>query len=337
MRFSRWAASMGLTAIIAAAIPVPELNLKNLTSDSDVILVGIAQAVENEGATSIVVNGERVRAHRFRATIAPRQIIKGEVGDSVTVAFDLPDQPLGFEGVPINQVRLFFLKGETGFRFTSPYYPSVPAEGVSASKRASLDVVIACVLRVISSGREATDRRLEAVEAVRSTTENREEVLSTMHRALRALGVSPGDQLLRLAILVDLVRRNDTSVLPLVAPALRNKSVPQYASENLIYAIPKLSDPKATEFLSSLLHNPDVRVRRAAAQALRNSGSRAAIQPLVAALSDPDLDVQYFGVIGLGEITGQGEWRPLEEEFKAAPQRYTEHWRNWARLQSGKQ
>ena len=333
MRLSRWAASMGLTAMIAAAIPVPELNLRNLTSDSEVILIGIVRKVEDEGATSMVVNGERVRARRFRATIAPRQIIKGEVRDSVAVAFDLPDQPLGFGGVPTNRPRLFFLKGETDFRFTSPYYPSVPGDVVPSSKRASLDEVIACVLRVISSNREPADRRLEAVEALRSTTENREEVISAMHRTLRALGNSAGDQLLRLAILADLVRRNDTSVLSLVASGLRNKSVPQYAIDNLIYAIPNLSDPMAIDFLSSLLHNPDVRVRRAAAQALRNSGSRAAIRPLVAVLSDPDLDVQYFGVIGLAEITGQSKWRPLEEEFKAEPQRYTEHWRNWAQGQ----
>src|SRR5262249_51676525 len=115
--------------------------------------------------------------------------------------------------------------------------------------------------------------------------------------------------------------------------ALRTESVPRYAIGNLIYSLPNISDPRAVPILSSLLRSGDVLVRRAAAEALRNTASQGAVRPLVAALADPDRQVQYSAVIGLADITRQPEWRPLDEEFRASPQRYIQHWRDWGRAQ----
>ena len=87
----------------------------------------------------------------------------------------------------------------------------------------------------------------------------------------------------------------------------------------------------AIPILVKLLSAADVEARRAAASSLRHTQSQAALGPLATALQDGDFEVRYLAVIGLAEITGQGEWRPLREDFKDNQERYIGHWQQWAK------
>jgi HEAT repeat protein len=75
-----------------------------------------------------------------------------------------------------------------------------------------------------------------------------------------------------------------------------------------------------------------VNLRRGASAGLRNTRDPAAVEPLTRALHDSDRDVQYQAVIGLAEITGTtGEWAPGYGLFLRAPERYVNHWQEWAK------
>lgn len=71
--------------------------------------------------------------------------------------------------------------------------------------------------------------------------------------------------------------------------------------------------------------------RRAAAAALRHTGSNAAVDALSSALQDSDREVRYHAVLGLATITGLDEWGPSLELFDREEERYLTHWRAWAK------
>jgi hypothetical protein len=60
-------------------------------------------------------------------------------------------------------------------------------------------------------------------------------------------------------------------------------------------------------------------------------GGWASLCPLATTLDDTDFEVRYYGVTGLAEISGQLEWHPNMEVFRAEEARYLRHWRDWAR------
>ena len=92
-------------------------------------------------------------------------------------------------------------------------------------------------------------------------------------------------------------------------------------------------NPKAIPILERLLRSPDFKVRRGAAQALRNTGSSQAVAGLAEALNDSERDVRYIAVIGLGEITRQDEWSPSIDNFSEHEAYFLSYWRNWVKSQ----
>jgi hypothetical protein len=89
--------------------------------------------------------------------------------------------------------------------------------------------------------------------------------------------------------------------------------------------------PEAIPALERLLRAPDFKVRRGAAQALRNTGSSRAIAGLAEALNDSERDIRYIAVIGLGEITRQNEWSPSIDNFYQHEAYFLSYWRNWVK------
>lgn len=138
---------------------------------------------------------------------------------------------------------------------------------------------------------------------------------------------------MRLTAAAALLARNDISVLPMAHRVLTNPETPidDETRQNLLSAIYEgVSNKKAIPTFTLLLANSDVRVRRVAAMALRNTQSAERIDALVLTLMDNDFEVRYYGVIGLAEITGQDEWHPLMEEFTSKEGYYLAHWKQWA-------
>ena len=52
---------------------------------------------------------------------------------------------------------------------------------------------------------------------------------------------------------------------------------------------------------------------------------------MIEALWDPDREVRYYAVVGLGEITGQNEWTPATDYFAQNEEKFLTHWREWAK------
>ena len=76
-------------------------------------------------------------------------------------------------------------------------------------------------------------------------------------------------------------------------------------------------------------------MRQAAAHALRDTRSQRALAALILGLYNSDFEVRYYAVIGLAEITGTPQWRPLESDFKARESEYLTYWKSWGATQSG--
>jgi HEAT repeat protein len=156
-------------------------------------------------------------------------------------------------------------------------------------------------------------------------------------QAFRGAASQDPDPTIRLNAVAELLRRNDLSVLPIAKQVLMNPSSAQISvpwrleevEQNLSSAVAQVRDERAIPTLSEILKSSDVRARRGAALALRSTGSPNAEDALLSCLGDSDFQVRYWGVVGLAEITGQNEWRPLREDFKSNEQKYLRHWVEW--------
>jgi HEAT repeat protein len=152
-----------------------------------------------------------------------------------------------------------------------------------------------------------------------------------LKEALRFAAAEDRDLIVRMSAVVALLVQNDISVLPLAEQELSDpdSQLPDNSRLNLSSAIDEgVKGDAAVPALTRLLKNPDVRVRRAAAMALRNTKTKLAIDGLTLALEDGDAKVRYYAVIGLAEITGETEWRPSEKMFRANEGRYLRYWKS---------
>jgi HEAT repeat protein len=92
-----------------------------------------------------------------------------------------------------------------------------------------------------------------------------------------------------------------------------------------------LRDPAAIPSLGRIFLAGDIEARVAAAAALRNTGSPDAIPFLAKGLTDPVLDVRFWAVAGLAEITGDKGRSTTRKDFDSAGQQYVTYWTAWAR------
>ena len=320
-----------LFAVLASSIPVPALNLDELTDKADLIVVSQVTSVREIGRTSLPVGNEKVSARVMVSELRVDQVLKGSSGlSSAGVQFFSPEMPIGFRAIQPLSYRVFFLKGsaEDGFRLVSPYYPSVIAvPGIPAQGVAILERVVAQVATVLLLPSSSTDQKQEAIFALSSTKS------PAATRALRA-GLQEKEVTVQLSVTAALLERNEMSGLHIAEEALLNPrpDIPRYLLHNLSYGISEgVREEKAIPSLTRLLNAVSPEVRRAAASALRHTGSRSAIDPLLSAVGDSDLEVRYYSVVGLAEITGQTDWRPNMHDFLSDQHRYLNHWRDWAR------
>jgi HEAT repeat protein len=316
-----------LCPLLLHSAPVPGLNLSQLVGGADVIVAGSLLAIEDSGTTYADVSGSRQVVHQMTGPIQIGVVLKGTAPiPALTLRWILPEESYGYTGVPEHIYRLIFLhRSGSTYGLASVYYPTLPAiPGIKMEGATALDRVINQLAAVVHSGAGNAQDRIEAINAL-GTVENLN-VTSTLRDVL-----SDRARSVQLQAATVLLEHNDISALPLAEATLSRprSDVSPYLVHNLLYAISGgVRDEKAIPGLSRLVKSRDVETRRSAASALRNTGSRLAIDPLIAALGDEDFEVRYYSAIGLAEITGQNEWRPLMEEFKKNEQKYLAHWRN---------
>ncbi|HXE91721.1 MAG TPA: HEAT repeat domain-containing protein [Terriglobales bacterium] len=324
---------------LLAAIPIPAgaqhrtFDLREQTEEAEVIVVGGVISVRETGTTEVTIAGHTLPAKVLEAKVQVDRTLKGaNVPVQAAVRFALPISPagsVGYVGIAYPDYRIFLLKrAGDHFELANPYTPSLPAMP-QASASSSSDVLTAVVnelASVIESPHTPEIVKLGVAFRLGSTssaaaTEVLVRQLPTSNPALRA-GVADA-----------LLQHNYVPALAVAQELLMNSpaTVPRYLLVNLSSAIGRyVKDERAIPSLHALLKAPDASSRRAAALALRNTASRQALEALASALRDGDPEVRYYAVIGLAEITGQPEWRPLEEDFHADQARYLSHWLQWA-------
>lgn len=141
---------------------------------------------------------------------------------------------------------------------------------------------------------------------------------------------------LQLYAVAALLAVGDASALPMAERELLapDASLPSETLPNLRSSLARgVFGTAGIPELARLLEAGDAETRRAAATALGRSKLRSAAKPLVSGLDDADFKVALAAVHGLAKITGQLNWAPSDDAFRADRRRYVDHWKEWARDQ----
>jgi len=322
-------------ALTPAAPPlIPGLDLRALCDHSDVIVVGRALHVREGKSTTVVIQGKSFPGRHMLVELSVERVMKGRAeGTALTFSFSVPSVPIvsfGYEEVSVGQFGIFFLrKSDGGHEVLDPYHPFViAAPGAPQASGNLLDQVTAEVTHVLRSVQVSSDVKEQALWVLNNV--RTPVATAAIRAATRNQPLS-----VRLIAIGALLARNDISELDAAEDTLLHP--PQNVNQNLVAGVASairfgVKDPRAIPTLARLLKSGDVNVRRGAASALRSTQDQDAIKPLAQALYDTDGEVLYQAVIGLAEITGTtGEWAPASDTFLKNPQRYLDHWRDWAK------
>jgi len=306
--------------------------LDKLTADASLVAVGQITSVREVGRTTVQLGNLTAPAQAMVAELHVDHVLKGTAegsSSSVSFHFVVPDEFIGWQSVTLLSYRVFFLAESSGeLRLANPYYPSVVAiPGAKMQGGTAIERVIDQLGAVLESTQTPVQERREAVFALSSTKSP-----AAIHALRRATEVK--DIALRLSVAAALLEHNDLSTLKFAEDTLL-KPDPTLSPDilhNLSYGIfVGVKDEQAVPSLARLLHASSIETRRAAASALMHTGSSPCIDPLLSTLNDPDLEVRYYSVVGLAEITGQTDWRPNMDDFVSDQQRYLNHWKDWAK------
>jgi len=135
---------------------------------------------------------------------------------------------------------------------------------------------------------------------------------------------------LRTGIIATLLTWKDTSVLPLAEDELFLTQADGTLKSNLLLAISSLDPKISVPLLTRALTLPEPEARVGAARFLEYTKSPAAVDVLLTALDDPDLEVQFAVMQSLGNLTNQYSWRPQTTETNSSWFDCLEHWHEFA-------
>jgi len=329
---SLWIMSL-LLSLPGNGTVVPHLDVAALAERADLIVVGRVTNRERGRRITLPASEGNTLGWNMRGFLQVDKTIKGSVqGSVVTFTFILPDEGIGYTSIGVGRYGVFFLRqADDGHEVLDPYHAYVPAvPGALTQTGSALEKVTRELANVVASPSRTPPDRWTRWDAVRAL----ETILSPSASATLRTAVDDKDPLVGVWAMSALLNRNDLSVLDGVEKLGPIPSDPhvENLTAHLGFAIERVKDKRAIPQLSRLLRNGDVNIRRGAASALRNTQDSRAIKPLTEALYDSDGEVQYQAVIGLAEITGTtGEWAPASDTFLKNPQRYLDHWRDWAK------
>jgi hypothetical protein len=308
------------------------VTVDQLTAESDVVAVGEAVQVLEGVSEYRQIDGRTVKITPKTAQISVSLLLKGNAPSGLISVhaietFD-PAGGLPPSMPPQNKTRIMFLKQSSpDFEFVSAVHSTLPAiRGSTADGSTPQQKVISQLLLVLEDQRTSTSDKLEALSSLYAVQDPRLAV--SLGRAF-----DNRDPVLHLQLISERLRRNQVTALPEAIRLLsrQDSSVPAYLLPNLDYAIRDgISAKEALPWLISLLRSGNVEDRRAAASALKNIDSSETLGPLKKAVFDTDLDVQYYAVMGLANISGDKEWLPNAEVFRSEHPKYIGYWRGWA-------
>ncbi len=319
----------GLTARLLP-IPIPSLSLKNLSDNSDLIIVAYTGSSRRIETATKVINSHLFEGWIVAMPLKAIETLKGTApGLSIEIQYFVPDSPggsIGFRSIPEDQFRLLFLRyNGDAYTLTSPYYPSLPAVQ-SVHIWAETCFPRSFLWSVKPSNLPMKVRKLRR-EAIWNLSGHKQPCIQS---SLKSAFTSQ-DKDLRLTAAAALLQRNDVSVLPDVLRQIRDLPQESYLRWNALFAIRDgVSDEKATNYLIVMLQADDPLERRSAASALRRIGNRRAEIALAKALDDTDKDTRFVAVSGLSRIANIPSEEPSLQDFNENETPYIIFWKNWS-------
>ncbi|MCI0387658.1 MAG: HEAT repeat domain-containing protein [Acidobacteria bacterium] len=320
---------------LATARIAPVLDLPQLTSKANLIVVGEVTSISEENRGFYEISGTRTWARRMSATLGVERTLKGEPKAEVIFKYLSPDNEFSYAEITNDQFGIFFLRSNSEeLSPASPYYPFILASRDKCSTEGDdLARVVAELGCVIQSSNASLRERHDAIQALASA--RTPESTAVLQKAASEQ-VSPFNYIAASLLL----ERNDISALPIVEETWKRSAAYAVNDEgmsltgHLGHTLEGIKNPSAIPSLTRLLGSEDVHVRRGVVQALRNIKTKTAIEPLATALDDSDWEVRHVAVMGLAAIAGPDKdgnsWYPAYDTFKQNEQLYLDHWREWS-------
>lgn len=308
---------------------IPGLFLAQLTSDSELVVVGQIATFDEERREKMTEQGQSFEVIRYISKLNVSRLIKGKTDDS-SIVVEFLSTPIRSYALPNRgRIALFFLRkvAEKRYEPVEPYYPFLVAVFNSPKiENTDLDRVVGEVAQALEHPSVSEADKMVAITALGSVD------TEVAKQALRR--VSNGNNAsLQIAACAALFGLNDVSQISIAERFLisRPKNVAVSLIQKLSSSLARVKDPTAIPFLSKLIASGDLQTRRNASMALRNTGDGQAVSALILALMDSDKEVRYQGVMGLATITKQWEWAPAYDVYSGNEQRYLMYWREWAK------
>jgi hypothetical protein len=221
------------TTLVAADF-APSLSTEGLANSADLIIIGKVERVQQTGSGDITYNGVNYPRRDFAADISVDEIIKGEqLPHRFILTFSAPSTDawgnVAQGGLAPNTYRVIFLnKTASGYKFVSPYCPSLPASPTPCGANWQVKLGEDAYHKVL--------QRLLELLCTDSTSEEKQSALFVLNwtedssaasflKAVLNLPNVKSDPTLRMAIVSDLLHWKDLSVLSLAEEDLFDQSV----------------------------------------------------------------------------------------------------------------
>jgi hypothetical protein len=318
-------------------------DLPKLINSSDVVAVARVAAVSQTASGTVEVpGGQSIPAHFRIAALHLQDILKGEAASTdITVGYTILYSPGGWAGgvpqgytihdtlIP-NSTRLVFLKSiGDHYEFTNGFYLSIVCAPEPSSSDQSPDTLSRVLWRVTDAIFSAKVSEQDKAEAIRQLGAVDTDAVIPPLRTFIAGEVSRQSEFLRTEALVALLGHKDESVVGLAESELLSGSSADWKS-NLVSALTQAVPPsRSIPILAEALALPDAGMRTSAARAIYQTNSPDGIPPLLQALDDPDPQVAFAVMQGLGNLTKDYGWRPKSTEPDTDWFRCLNYWRDF--------
>ncbi len=316
-------------------------DLSKLISSSDLVAVAQVANVQQTSSGTVGVPGAKtpIPAHFRIVSLRLQSFLKGKAPPSdVKVPYTILYSPAGWSGgvpqgytitdtlVP-NSIRLVFLRSRGDhYEFTNGSYLSVVCSPESRSEGFSQDVLGRVLSLVAGALFSANVSEQDKAKAIRQLMAVQSDSVLPALRRFEASDAARQSDFLRTEALVALLELKDESVVDLAEGELLNCNT-EYRSENLLFAITHVLPPeRSIPILAQTLHCASARIRTSAAEAIYGTNSPKGVPALLQALDDPDPQVAFAVMQGLGNLTKQYDWRPKSTKAGTDWFRCLEHW-----------
>lgn len=327
-----------LLPLDAQCVGVPNLHLKDLEANSELIVIGEVTTIKTVGsAPPIDFRGQELQADAYSAIMAVRRTVKGFASGQIDIHYVLPLSFVGYRGLQAGTRMVFLRRRQDHYVPVSAYYSDFPAVLSSPPTKdlpSNVGDYTANVLRemlsVIASSSTSTEQKWEILR-IDYAFPNSKEVLDAFREGL----ANTKEPNLRQRLQGELVSMGDIIELPHVIDLLLTNTATPDQRIWLLYVVEnRVKDSRAIPNLQPLLGSGDTRLREAAVEALWHVADPAALPDLAAALRDPDEQVRFYAVRALSDIANEPGWGgPGESQFRDHEQEYLAHWQKWSSAQ----